>query len=366
MNGYRSFLRPILFRLDPEWCHDRTIRALEIAGSLRPLRTLIEARYSFTDPRLESEVCGLRFKNPIGLAAGFDKSGRAFEALAALGFGHIEIGSISADFSAGNPKPRLFRLPDERAIVVHYGVPNDGAATVASRLQSKERRATVGINIVKTNRGTNAPAESDDAVIEDYVRSVRILKDKGDYLNLNVSCPNSEGGRDFFGCPGNTRVLLSALAALDIRCPVFLKVTPPGGIRAIEALLADVEGIGFVSGFAFNLPPGKPAGLKTAARSLEGMPGAVSGKPIEKFFNAAIGELYRRMDRRRYRIIGVGGVFHAEDAYLKIRLGASLVQLLTGLVYEGPGVAKSINEGLCRLLERDGFARIGEAVGTLS
>src|SRR5205085_8164814 len=143
------------------------------------------------------------------------------------------------------------------------------------RLASKGWTASLGINIVKTNRGPNAPADSDGEVIEDYVQSVRILKDKADYLSLNLSCPNTEDGRDFFGCPGNTRRLLSALGELDIRCPVFLKVALVGGIRAIEALLADVEGVRFVSGFAFNLPPGKPEGLKTPARVLAGMPGAV-------------------------------------------------------------------------------------------
>ena len=171
-------------------------------------------------------------------------------------------------------------------------------------------------------------------------------------------------GRDFFSDRQNTARLLTALSELEVRCPVFLKVSPLGGVRAIEELLAAAEGVDFVSGFVFNLPPGKPSSLSTPARLLNRMPGAVSGKPVEPLINNCIREMYRRMDRTRYRIIGVGGVFSAEDAYRKVRLGASLVQLLTAMVYEGPGIVKRINRGLSRLLERDGFKNVTEAVGT--
>ena len=363
MNIYRTLLRPLLFRIDPEMAHDWTIGTCEFAGSLRPVQALSRALYGFADPVLEFELCGLSFANPLGLAAGFDKSGRAVEALASLGFGHLEIGSVSAEPSEGNPKPRLFRLPQDRAIVVHYGLPNEGADAVAARLATKRLPVPLGINIVKTNRGAGARAESDDEVIADYSYSVRALKEAADYLCLNLSCPNTEMGRSFFACRGNTRRLLAAIAELEIRCPVFLKVSPAGGVQAIEDLLAEVEDAAFVSGFVFNLPPGKPQALKTPRHIVDAMPGAVAGKPVEPQINEAIRELYRRMDRSRYRIIGVGGVFSPEDAYRKIRLGASLVQLMTAMVYEGPGVIKAINRGLCELLRRDGFASVSEAVG---
>ena len=363
MRVYSRLLRPMLFRLDAEWVHDQALEAARLAGSVGAVRRLLSARYGFSDPRLATEVCGIRFGNPIGLAAGFDKSGRALDTLAALGFGHLEIGSISADPSRGNPKPRLWRLPKDRAIVVHYGLPNEGADVIADRLASKRLPIPLGINIVKTNRGIGAPPESDDAIIDDYVRSVRRLKDRGDYLALNLSCPNTEMGRDFFAERRNTARLLQALAGLDIRCPVFLKVSPLGGTRALEELLEAAESVEFVSGFVFNLAPGKPEGLATPRRVVDAMPGATSGKPIERQMNDRIRELYRRMDRKRYRIIGVGGVFSADDAYRKIRLGSSLVQLLTGFVFQGPGLIRSINEGLCRLLDRDGFTNVAEAVG---
>ena len=363
MNLYKPFVRPLLFRLDPEWAHDRTMQMCGALGSGGPIQAALRGLYGFSDPRLEVDLCGIRFANPVGLAAGFDKSGRALGALATLGFSHLEIGSISADPSDGNPKPRLFRLPRDRAIVVHYGLPNEGCDAVAERLRALRLCVPIGINIVKTNRGIDAPPESEDAIIADYVRSVSTLKDLGAYLSLNLSCPNTEMGRNFFAEPANTRRLLDAIAALDVRCPVFLKVSPLGGVKAIEDLLAAAEGSQLVSGFVFNLPPGKPDTLLTPRHVTDSMPGALAGLPVEPQINEAIRELHRRMDRRRYCIIGAGGVFSAEDAYRKIRLGASLVQLVTALVYEGPGVVKAINRGLFRLLERDGFSSVSEAVG---
>ena len=363
MSAYVRLLRPLLFRCDPERTHDRAILLGRLAGAIAPVRWLLSGVWRFSDPRLETEVGGIRCRNPLGLAAGFDKNGWTTAAMGAIGFGHVEIGSISAAFSAGNPQPRLFRLPEDRAIAVHYGLPNDGADAVAERLRGRRRTVPLGINIVKTNRGIGAPPDAADGIIADYLHSVRVLQERGDYLHLNLSCPNTETGRNFFADREHIERLLEALGELEISRPVFLKVSPLGGVRAIEELLEAVDGADFVSGFAFNLPPGKPEGLKTPRHLVEEMPGAVAGKPVEGLIDGCIRELYRRMNRNRYRIIGIGGVFSAEDAYRKLRAGASLVQLLTALVYEGPGVVGRINRGLCRLLERDGLRSVDEAVG---
>jgi dihydroorotate dehydrogenase len=363
MSFYRRVLRPILFKFDPERCHGASIGALEMAGRIPLACSMLAMGRNFSDSRLATEVCGMKLSNPIGLAAGFDKSGRAIRGLAALGFGHIEIGSVSAEASKGNPKPRLFRLALDRAILVHYGLPNDGADVIARRLSQRRSRVPVGINIVTTNRGMGAPPDSDEAIIEDYLQSARRLKAHGAYLALNLSCPNTAHGRDFFAVRGNTRLLLTEMEKLNIEIPVFLKVSAAGGVGRIDALLEEVDGLKIVSGYALNLAPIKPAGLKSP-REIWDRPGAISGEPIERMINEAIWNFYSRMDRKRYRIIAAGGVFSGEDAYRKIRLGASLVQILTALIYEGPGVMAAINRNLARLLERDGFRSVVEAVGT--
>ena len=363
MDIYRSLLRPVLFGAGAETAHGLAIATAELASSSRWLCSQIERRQALESARLAIEIKGLRFRTPLGLAAGFDKSARAVPFLAALGFGHVEVGSISAEPSAGNPKPRLFRIPQDRGIVVHYGLPNDGAIRVAQRLADLRACAPLGINIVSTNRGASGAAEPDEAVIGDYLRSVRRLQPVADYLCLNLSCPNTREGRDFFHEPARLRQLLEGLGTVHLTKPLFLKVAPFATLLDLERFLATVESSPWVAGFSVNLPPGKPEGLVTPAARLATMPGAVSGPAAAPTADRTIRELYRRMDRSRYRIIGSGGIFTAQDAYRKIRLGASLVQLMTAMIYEGPGVVGAINHGLDRLLEADGVTHVEQAVG---
>jgi dihydroorotate dehydrogenase (fumarate)/dihydroorotate dehydrogenase len=360
MTLYSRLVRPLVFQLDPERAHRLAIGAASRARWALPA---VRALCVTSDPRLEIDVAGLRFANPIGLAAGFDKSGTAIEGLAALGFGAVEIGSISVDPSQGNPLPRLFRLPQDRAIVVHYGLPNDGARAVAARLGGTKLGCPLGINIVKTNRGQGCAPESKDQIIGEYVEAARILAPYANYLMFNLSCPNTQDGRDFFADRGNLDACLDALGEIGFTIPVFLKVSPLGGIAAIERVLAAADPHPFVSGFMFNLAPGKPDNLTTPPEVWKAMPGAVSGQPCAALANVCIRETFRRMDRKRHAIIGAGGVFDAQGAYEKIRLGASLVQLLTALVYEGPGVVRRITRDLARLLARDGVRHVGDAVG---
>ncbi len=365
MNGYESFLKPLLFRFDPEWIHDRLIQAGELLERSQVVLKILRKIYESPDYRLETEVAGICFPNPVGLAAGFDKNGRSIPFLSALGFGFIEIGSFSYDPSQGNPKPRLFRLPLDDAVIVHYGLPNEGAPRIRARLRRVYPKISIplGVNLVNTNRGPDRLPRDVDEIIEDYVMSASLLKDTTDYLCLNLSCPNTEAGKDFFLQVNAVRGLLSALEGLRLPCPLFLKVSPAGGVRGIETVLEAVEPFRFVSGFVFNLPRGKPDNLRTPREAWENLPGAVSGAPVREVANEWIRQIYRRMDRTRYAIIGTGGIFSAEDAYEKIKLGASLIQILTALPYEGPAVVKAINRGLCHLLERDGLRSIGEAVG---
>jgi dihydroorotate dehydrogenase len=360
MKIYSTVLRPLLFKLDPEKAHHLAIAA---GARMGWAASAMRAASAVADARLATRVAGLDFPTPVGLAAGFDKSGTAIRALAGLGFGAIEIGSVSLDPSAGNPKPRLWRIPDDESIVVHYGLPNDGAAAIAGRLKGTRLPVPLGINLVVTSRGRGAPPLKADQIIGEYVASARMMAPLADYLMLNLSCPNTADGRDFFADAAHLDACLAALDELKLRVPVFLKVSPLGGIAAIERVLAASDGRAFVSGFMFNLPPLKPEGMRTAADALRSMPGAVSGPPAAALADICIRATFRRMDRKRNVLIGAGGVSTAEDAYTKIRLGASLVQILTVLIYRGPGVVSEITTGLARLLARDGVKNVADVVG---
>jgi dihydroorotate dehydrogenase len=360
MTYYSTFIRPLAFRIEPETAHHLAIAAGARLGWAS--KTMRWATH-IDDRGLAIDIAGLHFPTPIGLAAGFDKSGTAISALAGLGFGSVEIGSISIDASSGNPKPRLWRLPEDRGIIVHYGLPNDGAAAIAKRLSKTRLPVPLGVNLVVTNRGAGVPPLKADQIIGEYVAAAKIMAPHADYLMLNLSCPNTADGRDFFADAGHLGACLSALDEMKLKLPVFLKVSPLGGVEAIERVLAAADDRGFVSGFMFNLPPVKPQRMNTREEIWRSLPGAVSGRLAAALADFCIRETFRRMDRKRHVLIGAGGVSSAEDAYAKIKLGASLVQLLTALIYEGPLVVRSITKGLAGLLARDGVKHVTDAIG---
>lgn len=366
MSLYTSCLRPLLFRLDAEVAHHATVEACHYAGQVPGLATAMRAVLEYRAPELETEVVGLRLANPLGLAAGWDKSARALRMIGALGFGFAEIGSVSARASRGNPKPRLFRLRGDEAIIVNYGLPNDGSEIVAERLARCQVPWPLGVNLVKTNDGPEAPECSEDEIMADYAQSLGRLHRHAGYVALNLSCPNAKGGKDFFAQPGTIGRLVERVTAMDVQCPVFLKVAPQVDPAALERLIAEADPFPVVRGFIFNLPSGRPEALqfRTPRESFAHWPGAVAGPPVARMIDTSIRELYRRMPAGRFAIIGAGGVFTAQDAYAKIRLGASLVQIYTALIYEGPAVVGRILRGLAELLRRDGFQHVGEAVGT--
>lgn len=360
---YESFIRPAFFSLAPETAHRWTLQACQAAGWIPGAKPLAKSLFDFAADELAIEIAGIRFPNPIGLAAGWDKNGISLRMLDHLGFGFTEIGSISADSSTGNPKPRLFRLPSEQAIVVNYGLPNDGAAKVAARLARVAQIVPRGANLVTTNRGPSALPRSANQIFEDYATSVALVQDYVTYLTLNLSCPNAQDGKDFFASPGNIHALLCRLASCRIDVPVFLKLPPVESSSEHDRWLSEVDEFSFVRGFMFNLASGKPDWLSLNT-STKAMPGAVAGAPVREKHNRCIEGLYSRMNRERYAIIGGGGVFTAEDAWEKIQLGASLVQIYTALVYQGPSVTRRINEGLLTKMRQSGFSQLHEAVGT--
>jgi dihydroorotate dehydrogenase len=367
MDLYRDAIRPLLFRLDAETSHRATLR---LAGALAHSRVALgalERRLAARDPRLRTTVAGIDFPSPVGLAAGFDKNAEAIAVTSRIGFGFVEVGSVSAHRSAGNAvRPRVWRLPDDEALRVYYGCPNDGAGAVAARLERQMLPVPLGINVVETNTGRLATAaEAADEIAVAVGHFVR----RADYLVLNLSCPNMpQGGCGLFDDRMALRLLLEGVAEHEGLPPVFLKLTPPGNPedpRVIEPILAAVEPFGFVKGFILNIPNRRPAEtLRTPAAALAAMRGGVTGPSLRGVTNAALRAWYARIDRSRHALIGTGGIGSAADAYEAIRCGASLVQLYTALVYRGPALVARINEGLAELVSRDGLGSIADAVGT--
>lgn len=362
MDTYRWLFRPILSGIDAERAHGATLAACRAAARVPLLNGALSRHYAFNDRRLQTRVAGIDFPNPVGLAAGFDKNGVALQTLASAGLGAIEVGSVSAHASAGNPaRPRLFRLPQDEALLVYYGVPNDGAQAVAARLARSRPGVPVGVSVVETNTGRAAPLER---VVDELTEAARPFAALADYLVLNLNCPNSSSGVNPLDDPANLRLVLDRLRGIERLPPVFLKFIAPREPLAIDSMLSAVDSYEFVKGFILNVVPQRPcAGMRTPSVDYEHLPGSITGAPLRPLACELLRIWYPRIDRRRHALVGVGGIASADDAYRMIRLGASLVQVLTALVYQGPALVKHIKQGLCSLIERDGLRDISQAVG---
>ena len=350
---WHRVIRPLLFRLDPETVHHLALRLL-IASE-----PVLARRAPCASPVLQQQLWGLTFPNPVGLAAGFDKDARAPLAWPGLGFGFAELGTVTAHAQPGNPRPRLFRLRDERALINRMGFNNAGAVDVAARLNRYDRaraRAPLGINI-----GKSRVTPIEDAVA-DYVASFRTLAPHADYVVINVSSPNTPGLRDL-QARAHLSELLTALQAanaeLPQRRPLLVKLSPD---MADDDLVAAVETVERCAA------DGIVATNTTIRRDLLAHPvaeaGGLSGAPLRQLATDTIRRVYQ-VAGGRLPIIGVGGIFSAADAFEKIRAGASLVQAYTGFIYEGPAFAARVCRGLEQLLVNGGFARVSDAVGSL-
>jgi dihydroorotate dehydrogenase len=344
-----ALARPLLRALPPEAAHRLTVAALAagLGGSNRTL----------DPPELRQSLWELDFANPIGIAAGFDKDARAPEALLRLGFGFVEIGTVTPRPQPGNPKPRVFRLESDAALINRMGFNSGGLDRVIERMRAGRQRARAGI--VGINVGKNR--DTADASI-DYSEGVRRAAPFADYIVVNVSSPNTPGLRDLQARASLEALLLQVLAARDqsgARPPLLVKIAPDltpterTDIAAV-ALATAIDGI-----IVSNTTVARPPELRSPqAREA----GGLSGRPLFAPSTALLADMYRLTDGK-LPLVGVGGVASAEDAYAKIRAGASLVQLYTALVFAGPALLEQIKTGLAALLRRDGFASLGGAVG---
>jgi dihydroorotate dehydrogenase len=337
-------VRPVLFLVNAEHAHRLAVAALKAlpTGPPPPLGGPLETR-----------VAGLAFPNPLGMAAGFDKDGEVPDSLLRLGFGFAEVGSITPRPQAGNPPPRLFRLAEDRAVINRMGFNNGGAAAAAARLAARDGRGgIVGINI-------GANKDSADRVA-DYAQMTQVMAPLASYLAVNISSPNTPGLRALQDEGALTGLLDAVLAARGpAGPPVFLKVAPdlePADVAAIARIALDKQlGAVIVSNTTISRPP-----LRSRHA---GESGGLSGAPLRDLALARLRD-FRRATGGALPLVGVGGIATAEDAWQRIRAGASLVQLYSAMVYEGPGIARRIVRGLEMLMRRDGFGSIAEAVGS--
>jgi len=360
---YKSILRPLLFLRDPESAHEQTLALLSRLGFLAPV---LEHFFSVEDQRLQVHLGPLTFSNPVGLAAGFDKNARAVKVWPGFGFGFIEIGAVTAEAQPGNPKPRLFRLPEDQALINRLGFNNDGAEAIAARLEAVRKngrhlRVPLGINI-----GRSKVVETKDAAA-DYLFTFERLYPFGDFFTLNVSSPNTPNLRDLQD-RSHLDELLGVIQTKNRELasqsktrqkPVLVKIDPDMELTQLDEVIEVVQTQELAGIIATNAT----AFLREKLLTKIDEPGGLSGKPLRDKATLFIRHIYKAT-QGRLPIIGVGGIFTAEHAYEKIAAGATAVQILSGFVYEGPAAVKRINRGLLRLMDRDGFNKISEVIGT--
>lgn len=355
---YQRVLRPLLFAQDAEVAHERTLAVLAQMG-----RFVSRAR-PFTHSALQQELMGVLFPNPVGLAAGCDKNAIAVPIWPRLGFGFVEIGTVTAQPQPGNPKPRLFRIPEHKAIINRLGFNSDGAEIVAHRLsqlqRKKELRYPIGVNIGKTRA-----VQGERATLDDYRTCFRRLARYASYMVVNVSSPNTPGLRQWQE-KSHLSALLSVLQeeaqALARQrggkpIPLMVKVSPDMAKEDICAVAEVVRAHEIAGVIATNTTIAREGPF---AKMQE--PGGLSGPPLRERALETLRLLYRATNGQ-VLLIGVGGISNAEEAYARIRAGASLIQVYTALIYEGPFLALHINQGLLRLMQQDGVAHISELVG---
>ena len=347
-------LRKLLFFLDPERAHRLAVAVLRWAGSSSVARR-VRPRPA---PSLAVRCLGLDFESPLGLAAGFDKGEVIAPGIHALGFGHVEVGTITPRPQPGNPRPRLFRLPAHRALINRMGFNNEGAEACAARLEAlaaRGRRYVLGVNVGKNKDTPNERAA------EDYLACIERLGVLADYLVVNLSSPNTPGLRALQEREPLERLLSACVArARPLGKPLLVKLAPDLSPEALDEAVDVAVAVGAAGVIATNTTVARPGAVALDPAGKEG--GGLSGAPLAPLAVAALRRCYARA-RGRIPIVGVGGVMSGADAYARIRAGASLVQVYTGLVYGGPGMPGRMLAELAALLRRDGFGSPAEAVG---
>lgn len=363
---YKHVGKPLLFKLQPDTAHTTILRAGKTLQRSKAIRLLMHTAWAYQNPSLTQTIHGITFKNPVGLSAGFDKNFAVVPLIKSVGFGFMEGGSITYKPCTGNPKPWFYRLPKSKSLVVYAGLANEGVAAIIARLQRYDGRITrdfpLNISVAKTNSPETC---TDTQAVADYIGSLKYIKRArlGDMITLNISCPNTYGGEPFT-TPERLELLLSDVDRLRLTQPVFVKMPSHLPWNEFHELLR-VIARHHIDGVTI----GNLAKDRKAAKLSDPLPdhikGGLSGLPTQRATDELIAKTHQAFGKR-FIIIGVGGIFNAKDAYRKIKLGANLVELITGLIFEGPQLIGQINKELDELLRKDGYATISEAVGTMN
>ena len=335
-NSMYQSIRPLLFKIDPERVHALTLRLIQLAGQLPPTYALLRSMFEVDDPRLEVEAFGLKFKNPIGLAAGYDKNGVAVKGLSALGFGHIEAGTLTRQKQIGNPKPRVHRVVEADGVINSMGFPNDGVD--ALKLTRGAARCRVGINIGKSK---DTPIEH---AADDYCALFKQVYRAADYVVINVSSPNTLNLRQLQArelIEGLLKQVAAVRDSLVPRVPLLVKIAPDLSESEIDDALSAISSAGLDGIIATNTTIGRD-GIPDRYRDLKG---GLSGAPLRDRSTAVIRYIAQRTEGH-LPIVGVGGIANAQDAIEKLEAGATLLQIYTGLIYAGPNLVKQINRAL--------------------
>ena len=339
-----KLIRSILFKTDPETIHAWVMNRLQFAYDIKPLRKWMKSNYTITDPKLERTLWGLKFPNPVGLAAGFDKNAKHIDALACLGFGFIEIGTLTPKGQPGNPQPRMFRLPADQALINRMGFNNKGVHNAVPRIKRRKENVLIGGNIGK-NKDT--PLELADS---DYEICFAELYKVVDYFVVNVSSPNTPGLRQLQEKEPLTNLLMklqrknNELGKGSVK-PLLLKIAPDLTNEQLDDIIDIVRSTGLHGIVATNTTIDR-SGLNTPSTEVDNMgAGGLSGKPLRQRATEVVRYIHTRSNGQ-IPIIAVGGIFTAEDAIEKLEAGAVLVQVYTGFIYEGPRIARNICEGL--------------------
>ncbi|MBI4097484.1 MAG: quinone-dependent dihydroorotate dehydrogenase [Candidatus Levybacteria bacterium] len=366
---YRNALRRIFFQFDPELVHNLIVKIGETQGKINLSKHFLRSALVHDSPVLKQKIAGIEFKNPMGLAAGFDYNAQLTQILPSLDFGFETIGTITNLPYAGNPRPILGRLPKSKSLMVNKGFKNKGVVIISQKLKGQTFQIPLGISIGMTNPGkTLSKAKSasggQKSAIQDILQAFRIFENsniKSSYYELNISCPNLYGNVTFYP-PKNLDELLTAVDDLKLNKPVFIKM-PINETDHQTLKMLDVIVRHKIAGVIFgNLQKDRNDPSLDPEEVKKWKVGNFSGKPTEKRSNELIALAYKKYGSKLV-IIGCGGIFNAQDAYRKIKLGASLLQLITGLIYEGPLLVAKINNELPKLLKQDGFTNIKDAIG---